>query len=70
MYMRWSFSIHSTVRYWLQPNVLTARVAVPSTWTTVLGQPIRMPICISPTSAPTLIDSPDGDALVAKGDVC
>ncbi|PIK52157.1 putative hydroxyacid oxidase 1 isoform X1 [Apostichopus japonicus] len=53
-------------KYWLQPNVLTARVAVPSTWTTVLGQPIRMPICISPTSAPTLIDSPDGDALVAK----
>ncbi|KAJ8026965.1 Hydroxyacid oxidase 1 [Holothuria leucospilota] len=47
-------------RYWLQPQVLTVK-SKPSTWTTVLGSPIRIPICISPTAAQVMISSPDGD---------
>lgn len=66
--LQYIYFLISLSRYWLQPNVLTAKQPVPSTWTTVLGHPIRVPICIAPTADLLKVAPPDGDILAAQGE--
>ncbi|KAJ8026964.1 Hydroxyacid oxidase 1 [Holothuria leucospilota] len=57
-------SLRSFKRFYLQPQVLTVRQK-PSTWTTLLGNPVRIPICISPVAGQINIIE-GGDVLTGK----